>query len=340
MNSIGLDAPGVWKLSQTTRQDVSKLGDEEVLVGVKKIGICGTDYHAFRGKQPFFNYPRILGHELGVEVKAIGKKVSGVKIGDRASIEPYMECGTCVACRRGKPNCCVNMKVLGVHIDGGMREELIVPAKKIHVSKSLSFEELALVETLGIGAHAVSRANLEKGETVLVIGAGPIGLSVIQFALIAEARVIVLDLSESRLDFVKKQFGVKETIGAGVDVVSVLNELTHTELATAVFDATGHPGSMEGAFDYVAHGGRLVFVGLHQNEVKFKDPLFHRKEMTLMASRNALSKDFKFIIDGMEKGSINTKPWITHRADFLELPNIFETWLKPETGVIKAMLSL
>ena len=337
MQTIFLEQPGRLVLTASDSPDGPAPG--EALVRVHRIGVCGTDIHAFNGKQPFFTYPRILGHELGVEVLAVGEGVANVRPGDRCAVEPYLNCGKCIACRRGKPNCCTDIRVLGVHADGGMRERFVLPARKLHPSAKLTLDQLALVETLGIGAHAVERAGVEAGEYALVIGAGPIGLAVTQFAIEAGARVIVLDVNDARLDFCRRTLGVPHTInGAHEDVPAALGKLTGGDLPTAVFDATGSPRSMAAAFDYPAHGGRLTFVGLFQGEVSFHDPNFHRRELTLLASRNALPGDFTRLIRLIETGRIDTTPWITHRAPFADATAAFPSWVQPETGVIKAMI--
>lgn len=308
---------------------------------VHRVGVCGTDIHAFGGRQPFFTYPRVLGHELGVEVLEVGVGVANVGPGDRCSVEPYVNCQRCVACRRGKPNCCAELRVLGVHSDGGMCERLVVPARKLHPSSRLTFDQLALVETLGIGCHAVERARPERGEFVLVVGAGPIGLSVVQFAVEAGARVIVLDVNADRLGFCSRQLGVAHAVNAALeDPLEALLRLTGGDLPTAVLDATGSPKSMAAAFDFPAPGGRMVFVGLFQGDVAFSDPNFHRRELTLMGSRNALPSDFTRIIGLIEAGRIDTTPWITHRAPLAGVPDAFPTWVRPETGVVKAMIEL
>jgi 2-desacetyl-2-hydroxyethyl bacteriochlorophyllide A dehydrogenase len=219
-----------------------------------------------------------------------------------------------------------------------MREYFVVPQAKLHPSQKLAFDQLALVETLGIGAHAVSRAQIERDEWALVIGAGPIGLSVIQFALEAGARVIVLDVNEDRLRFCLEQLGVTHTVISGENALPQIETLTNGNLPTVVFDATGNATSMQGAFEFVAPGGKLVFVGLVQADISFYDPFFHRREITLFASRNATSDDFRRIISLMESGAINTTPWITHRAAFCDLITEFPGWLEPQNGVIKAML--
>jgi 2-desacetyl-2-hydroxyethyl bacteriochlorophyllide A dehydrogenase len=339
MKTIRLEEPGRLSLIETAAPSAPQGG--EVLVRVHRIGVCGTDIHAFNGKQPFFSYPRILGHELGVEVVAVGEGVMNVKPGNRCSVEPYINCEKCIACRRGKPNCCAVMQVLGVHIDGGMREQFTLPARKLHPSAKLTLEQLALVETLGIGCHAVQRAALERGEFVLVIGAGPIGLAVAQFAIEAGAQVIMLDINDARLDFCRCELGVQFIINAAKqNVLDALKEITSGDLPTTVFDATGNPKSMMGAFDYPAPGGRMVFVGLFQGDVTFNDPNFHKREMTLMGSRNALPADFTRIIGLIEAGRIDTSPWITHRADFASVVEKFPVWTRAESGVIKAMIEI
>src|SRR6266550_7926667 len=210
MKALLLESPKNFKRIETAGPD--KPGPGEAVVRVYRIGVCGTDISGYLGKMPFFSYPRIPGHELGVEVVEVGAGVSNIKPGDRCSIEPYMNCGACIACRKGASNCCANLKVLGVMTDGGLRDRFIVPAHKLHPSKKLSFDQLALVETLAIGCHAVDRPALAAGENCLVIGAGPIGLSVIVFAKLTGAKIIVLDMNRQRLDFCKRMMGVDETI--------------------------------------------------------------------------------------------------------------------------------
>ena len=339
MKTVRLEEPGRLVLLESEPPEAPMPG--EALVRVRRVGVCGTDLHAYAGNQPFFSYPRILGHELGVEVLAVGAGVTNVRPGDRCSVEPYINCQKCIACRRGKPNCCAELRVLGVHIDGGMREQLVVPARKLYPSAILTLDQLALVETLGIGCHAVERARLGPGEFALVIGAGPIGLAVMQFAAQAGAEVIALDVSARRLEFCQRQLGVPHAVnGAAGPPLEALGRITRGDLPTAVFDATGSPGSMAAAFNFPAPGGRLVFVGLFQGDVTFSDPNFHRRELTLMGSRNALGADFTRIIGLIEAGRIDTSPWITHRAPLGQIADEFPAWVRPETGVIKAMIEV
>lgn len=305
-------------------------GPSEAVVRVHRVGVCGTDVSGYLGKMPFLSYPRILGHELGVEVAAVGEGVSGVRVGDRCAVEPYLNCGACLACRRGRPNCCETLRVLGVHTDGGLRPLITVPGHKLHRSDRLTLEQLALVETLGIGCHAVCRGDPEPGENVLVVGAGPIGLSVIVFAKLAGATVTVLDVNEARLDFCRRAMGVDRAV----------RELPAGETFAAVFDATGNAAAMERSFESVGFTGRLVFVGIVPGEVRFPDPLLHRREMTVLASRNSLPADFTRIIGLIEAGKIDTRPWVSHRCGFDELIDRFPSYADPATGVIKAVVEV
>lgn len=339
INAIILKEPGHLEKIQTTL--ITELKPDEVLLKVHRIGICGTDLHAFRGKQPFFSYPRILGHELGVEVLEIGSGVMDLKIGNRCAVEPYFNSTQDQAVRQGKTNCGENLSVFGVHEDGGMREFIVLPARYLHKSDKLSYEQLALIETLSIGFHAVKRADVREDDKVLVIGAGPIGLATIQFSKISKAKTVVMDINQERLDFCKTNLKVDGIVNAKSDkVIEDLRTVFDGDLPTVVLDATGNQQSMKSTFDYVAFGGKIVFIGLYQGDFTFFDPLFHRKEITLMASRNSLGKDFDEIISLVEKGILDTGPWITHRVLFQDLPDKFESFLDSKNGVIKAMVEL
>lgn len=338
MKAISLDAP-----KQFRRIDVPEPptpGPGEAVVRVHRVGICGTDLSGYLGKMPFFSYPRIPGHELGVEVVAVGSEVTNVRPGDRCAVEPYINCQQCYTCRRGHTNCCEKHQTLGVHCDGGLRPLFTVPARKLHISRKLAFDQLALVETLAIGCHAVNRSALTSSESCLIIGAGPIGLSALEFAKLTGAKIIVLDLSEPRLEFCRRVMGVQHTLKPSDNLERDLRDLTDGHLPDVVIDATGSAASMSNSFGLIAHAGRLVYVGITTDEVKFRHPVFHRPEGTLLCSRNALSADFTRIIRLIEDGTLDTTPWITHRSSFDELIDVFPSYTQPETGVIKAVVSV
>ncbi len=316
------------------------MGDGEAIIRVKRVGICGTDLHAFKGNQPFFSYPRILGHELAGYVEQVGDRPGGLSVGDQVSVIPYMHCGQCIACRDGKTNCCVSMKVLGVHIDGGMRERISVPVTHLIRTSGLTLDQSAVLEPLAIGAHAVRRSGLRSGETALVIGGGPIGLGVMAFAKYAGARVIAMDINEERLEFCRSWASADETVNALHEPKERLAELTNGEFPTVVFDATGNAKSMTDAFGLTAHGGKLVYVGLVKADITFNDPEFHKRELTLMGSRNATKEDFDHVFEAVKSGVIDVGRYITHRSTLLEMIGEFGSWLKPESKVIKAMVEL
>lgn len=335
MLQVTLREPGqfvVGEASKPTR------GEGEALVRIGRIGVCGTDLHAFKGRQPYFSYPRVLGHELAGEIVEVGPNDEGLSVGDRVAVEPYLACGTCRPCRSGRYNCCASLQVLGVHRDGGMQEWISVPTRLLHRSDTLSLEQLALIETLGIGYHAVERAHLEPGEWAVVVGAGPIGLATMQFAVIAGAQVIVVDVNPARREFCHR-LGVQHTVDATGDVVAAVTALTGEELAHCVFDATGNLQAMSHSLSLAGAGGRVVMVGLAQGSFSVDDPLFHRRELSLHASRNSMGA-FPALIRLMEEGRVNTSPWITHQLSLSSLPNEFPGLYEPDAGVVKAMITV
>ena len=320
--------------------DQPQLEKDTAIIKIKRIGICGTDLHAFEGTQPFFSYPRVLGHELSGELVDFDN-APGFTKGEAVTFIPYFSDGTCIACRSGKANCCVNIKVFGVHIDGGMAEYVRIPSKYLLHGEGLSYDELALVEPLAIGAHGVRQAEVKAGEFVLVVGAGPIGLGTMEFAKIAGANVIALDVNDMRLNFCKEKLGVHATINAlSEDVNERLKEITNGDMPTVIIDATGNLKAINNGINYLAHSGRYVLIGLQKSEFSFSHPEFHKRETTLMSSRNATTQDFEHVIASMKKSLVNPKNYITHTVKFDEVKEHFESWLNPQNGVIKAMVSL
>lgn len=335
MLQITLEEPGRFRLDESP---APRAAEGEALVRIRRIGVCGTDLHAFKGRQPFFSYPRILGHELAGEVIEVGPNDRGLSVGDRVAVEPYVACGECRACRAGRYNCCARLEVLGVHRDGGMRELLAVPLPLLHRSERLSLEQLALIETLGIGYHAVERGAVAAGEWVVVIGTGPIGLATIQFAALAGARVVAVDVNPARLEF-SRRLGVEHTVDAREDAVEAVAALTGPDLAHCVFDATGNLESMGGSIRVAGPGGRVVMVGLAIGSISLDDPLFHRRELTLYATRNSMGA-FPALMRLMEEGRVDTSPWITHHLRLSSLLEEFPALYAPDAGVVKAMITV
>ncbi len=319
-------------------------GPGQALVRTHRMGICGTDTSAFMGKFPFFQFPRTPGHELGLEVIAVGENVTEVKAGDKCSLEPYLNDPETVASQRGHSNACPKVSVIGVHQNGGLRQsDWLVPAHKLHPGNELSYDELALVETLAIGYHAVKRGNPQAGETAIVIGAGPIGLAALEFLKLMDLTVIVVDFAQNRLDFCQEKLGIEHAIQAKPDGshLAEIETITQGAFADVIIDATGHAGSMVGCFEFAAVGGRVVYVGITAQDIQFPQaPFFHRRELSVMASRNAHPKDFPEIIQIIKDGKINLQNWITHRLNLDEVPTEFAKFCDPKTGAIKAVITV
>ncbi len=317
-----------------------KLTKGNSIIKIKRIGICGTDLHAYEGTQPYFEYPRILGHELAGELVA-ADDAPGFKIGEAVTFIPYFSCGKCIACRMGKPNCCSNIKVCGVHQNGGMSEYLSVPSSSLVHGDGLSFTELALVEPLSIGVHGVKRANIIAGEYVLIVGAGPIGLGAMEFARISGANVIALDVNESRLTFCKDKLHIEHIINGKKDnILNRLLEITNGDMPSLVIDATGNLKAIKSCFQYMAHGGRFVLIGLQKEDISFSHPEFHKREATLMSSRNATRSDFEYVINAIKKKWIYPKEFITQTLLFENIKTEFVHLLNAENGVVKAMVEI
>jgi len=334
MKYIVCEKPGEFILKEKEAPK-RKLG--EALLKIKKVGICGTDLHAYGGNQAFFTYPRILGHELASEVLEIENNEKGIKVGDRVVVMPYVSCGICIACQNGKTNCCTNIRVLGVHADGGMQQQITVPTNILLPANNLSDNEMAIVEPLAIGAHAVRRAGIKAGEIVAVVGCGPIGIGIMKLAQIAGAKVIAIDMNEQRLTYAKEKIGVDYIVKAGEHAIDDISKITNGDLCTTVFDASGNKYALEACPSYMSHGGRFVLVGLSKGDLTYNHPAVHAKEMTLMCSRNATTEDFEHVISVLNQ--FPTDSFITHSVDFTDMIQNFDSWLKPETGVIKATVS-
>jgi len=336
MKALVCTAPGVFNYIEIEKPQLDREGHS--LLKIISVGICGTDYHAYEGTQPYFNYPRILGHEIAAEIVQTGEE-SGFNIGELVTISPYFYCGKCIACRNGKTNCCEDIRVGGVHVDGAMTEYISVPDHHIIAGNGLSADELVLVEPLAIGAHGIRRAMVQPGEFVLVIGAGPIGLGTMNFARIAGAQVIALDVNAQRLAFCADKFDLEYTInGAQEDVIKRLKEITNGDMPTVVIDCSGNLKAINGAVYYMAHGARFVMIGLQKQDLVISHPEFHKREATLMSSRNALPADFQQVITSIKNGLVKPEDYITHKVKFEDVKNKFTSLNTADSGVIKAII--
>jgi len=336
MKYIVCENPGSFKLKEKSKP---LKGEGEAILSIKKIGICGTDLHAYKGNQAFFTYPRILGHELAAEVIEIDENDKNVKVGDKVIVMPYISCGHCIACRNRKTNCCTNIKVFGVHIDGGMQEQISVPINLLIPANKLSYSEMAITEPLAIGAHAIRRAQIQADEYIVVIGCGPIGIGIMKLAQIAGAKVIAMDIDAGRLNYAKDKIGVDHAVTAVETAAEIIEQLTKGAMATAVFDATGNKEALEKGINFMAHGGRYILVGLSKGKIEFEHPAIHAKETTIICSRNATLEDFETVIAILRKGEFPVDSFITHNVGFTEMIQQFENWLDPGNSVIKAIVN-
>jgi 2-desacetyl-2-hydroxyethyl bacteriochlorophyllide A dehydrogenase len=310
--------------------------DGEVLLRVKRVGICGTDLHIFTGRQPYLNYPRVMGHELS---GTVAEAPSGSRLapGDLVYVMPYLSCGRCVACRTGRTNCCVNLQVLGVHRDGAFTEYLSVPEGFVHKAEGVTLDQAAMIEFLAIGAHAVRRAQVCAGQRVLVVGAGPIGMGAMVFSRLRGATVVALDSRTDRLAFCAQQLGTSASVTLGSGDVEQLAALSSNEFYDVVFDATGNATAMERGFGFVAHAGTYVLISIVSADITFNDPEFHKRETTLLSSRNATSEDFETVLAAMREGRIPAG-LNTHRMALADVPASFPALLEPNAGVVKAIV--
>ncbi|ESW89836.1 zinc-binding alcohol dehydrogenase family protein [Mesorhizobium sp. M1005] len=309
------------------------------LVAVSHVGICGTDYHIFEGKHPFLAYPRIMGHEVSGTVIEVSEDVD-LAVGEAVIVNPYLACGKCIACRQGKPNCCVRIEVLGVHRDGAMCEQILVPAQNLYPANGLSLADAAAVEFLAIGAHAVRRSLADPGARTLVIGAGPIGLGTALFARIAGLDVTLLDMSAERLGFAESELGFATLDGSRGAAADLVREATGGDGFDVVFDATGNTRSVQSAFAHVAHGGALVLVSVVKDDIAFSDPEFHKREMMLIGSRNALRADFDHVAASIRNGALPLTKLVTHRTTLGETPHDLARWAHEKSGLIKAVIQV
>lgn len=310
--------------------------EDQVLLKVAAVGICGTDIHAFGGNQPFFSYPRILGHEASGIIADIGSKVSQWKVGQRVALIPYVSCGECDACRSGRTNCCEKISVIGVHEDGAFSEYLAAPARNIlAIDDQVDDITAALIEPFAISAHAVRRAEIKAGDDVLIVGAGPIGLGAAAIAAADGANVAIADTSAERREHIKTQL----KLPAFNPIDEKVENFFNGKLPLIVIDATGNQKAMNNDVNLIRHGGRIVFVGLFKGDFSIHDPDFHKKETTLLGSRNATPKDFEKVQSLMAQGKLSASMMLTHTFKFDQLAEVFEEQVVNNKALIKSVVT-
>lgn len=310
--------------------------EDQVLLKVAAVGICGTDIHAFGGNQPFFSYPRILGHEASGIIADIGSKVSQWKVGQRVALIPYVSCGECDACRSGRTNCCEKISVIGVHEDGAFSEYLAAPARNIlAIDDQVDDITAALIEPFAISAHAVRRAEIKAGDDVLIVGAGPIGLGAAAIAAADGANVAIADTSAERREHIKTQL----KLPAFNPIDEKVENFFNGKLPLIVIDATGNQKAMNNDVNLIRHGGRIVFVGLFKGDFSIHDPDFHKKETTLLGSRNATPEDFEKVQSLMAQGKLSAAMMLTHTFKFDQLAEVFKEQVVNNKDLIKSVVT-
>ncbi|MFJ8070951.1 zinc-binding alcohol dehydrogenase family protein [Peribacillus sp. NPDC096447] len=337
-----MKAVQVRKAHELIIQEVEKpriSNSTDVLVKVKRVGICGSDMHIYHGTNPLATLPRVVGHEVAGEVVEIGQGVSGIKVGDHVVIEPISYCGECYACRKGRQNVCGKLSVFGVHEDGGLREWFVLPEKQLHVVDSaLAWDEIVLAEPYTIGAQAVWRGEVDEGETVLIQGAGPIGICILKMAKLQGASVMITDLSDERLEFAKES-GADITVHAGKeDVQKRVEEWTNGEGANVVIDAVCLPMTFELSFDVVSTAGRIVVLGFDERPSAVSQLPITKKEVSVKGSR-LQTDQFPKVVKLLNEGKLRHEGLVTHTFSLDDIQEAFNFVENHPEQVRKAIIA-
>ncbi|GGA32361.1 zinc-binding alcohol dehydrogenase family protein [Psychrobacillus lasiicapitis] len=297
--------------------------DTDVLVQVKRVGICGSDMHIYHGTNPLATLPRVVGHEVAGEVVEVGNAVTKLKVGDHVVVEPIRYCGECYACRKGRQNVCENLSVFGVHEDGGMREYFVLPEKQLHaVDSSIDWNEIVMAEPYSIGAQATWRGQVEQGDTVLIQGAGPIGICILKFAKLRGATVMVSDLSEERLAFAREN-GADVTVNAGTEnVKEQVAKWTNDEGVNKVIDAVCLPSTFELSVDVVSPAGTVVVLGFDERPSQIPQMPITKKEITIVGSR-LQTNQFAQVVEFLNDGKLRHNGLVTHTFALADVQEAF-----------------
>lgn len=324
MRAFEITEPGASRLIELPEPSP---GPGEVLLRVDTVGFCGTDLSTFRGKNPLVSYPRVPGHEVGATIERLGEGVGEEwRVGQRVLVLPYTECGRCTSCRAGRFNCCRNNQTLGVQRQGAMAEYAVAPAGKLMTAEGLSHRELALVEPLTVGAHAAARGGVESGDTVAVFGAGAIGLGVIAAAAFRGARVIAIDIDDTKLALARR-CGATETVNSESEPLHErLQTLTDGDGPHVVIEAVGLPATFRAAVEEVCFAGRVVYVGYAKAPVEYDTAQFVVKELDIRGSRNALREDFEAVARMLQEGGFPTDEVVSHTCALGDASGLLAQW--------------
>lgn len=323
-----------------TSVDAPVIGDEEVLLEVKYVGLCGTDLSSYKGMMPLVSYPRIPGHEIGAVVAGKGKNVpDNINTGDAVTVNPYSSCGKCPACLQKRYNTCQFNQTLGVQRDGAMRQQFAIHHSKLFKSTTLNMQELALVEPLSVGYHASERAAVQSADTVLVIGCGVIGIGAIVACVSKGAIVIAADVDDDKLAFIRS-FGVQHIVNSKTsDLVKSVLDITNGNGASVVIEAVGAAATYRAALDAVAFAGRIAAIGYAKDDVPLNTSLIVRKELTVCGSRNALN-EFGPVIKMLEERKLPFNKLISKTYALEQAEEAFDYWYHNPGNVVKILLEI
>ena len=311
----------------------------EVLLRMQYVGFCGSDLSTYLGKNSMVIYPRVPGHEISGVITALGKEVpDGFAVGDAVTVVPYTNCGDCPSCRRGRSYACRENQTLGVQREGAMQEYITIPWQKILPAPKLNELELAMVEPLTVGFHAIKRGRVDKSDVVMVLGCGMIGAGAIAGAALRGATVIAVDIDENKLDLAIA-LGAHHSINSRVlDLHQELERLTGGDGPDVVVEAAGNPVTYRAAVDEVAFTGRVICIGYAASEVSFATKLFVQKELNIIGSRNATPEDFRTVISYMEKGTFPLDKMITRKVKPDEAADALKEWAGEPGSVMKILV--
>ncbi len=330
-------APGVMEVQQA---DTPIRDPGEALIEIEAVGLCGSDFHLFTGDHPYATFPQTQGHEMVGRVTQFGPDYSGpIRLGTRVAIEPFFPCGHCYPCRRGRPNCCTTLKVMGAHVPGGLREFLSVPVAHLHPVGNLPLLTAILVEPISIGLQCIVRAGVRAGDAVAVIGAGPIGLAAALGAIDRGARVLVADRLANRLQWAR-ELGAESVVDTSTEnLAAAVDQFTHGDGAAVVVEATGVPTLITAALDVVAYSGSVVIVGISDQDVSIPVGLFSRKEINILGSRNNTGL-FPEAIELVRRHAERLAPLVTHTYQVDRAPEAIEFAMNHPQDVEKVVITI
>jgi threonine dehydrogenase-like Zn-dependent dehydrogenase len=336
MNALILQQPGE-AVIHSVREPVP--AGDEILLKVRRVGLCGSDLNSFRGKNPMVSYPRIPGHEVAATIVESSKTHPHLVAGVNVTLSPYTQCGKCPACLRDRPNACQFNETLGVQRDGALAEYIAIPPEKLYTA-NLSLKELCLVEPLTVGFHAVARGRVTAEDTVAIFGCGGVGLGAVAAAGYRRARTIAIDVDDAKLAIALKS-GATDTINTSREPLHErLQELTKGRGPDVAIEAIGLPQTFRAAVEEVAFTGRVVYIGYAKEPVAYETRLFVQKELDILGSRNALPADFREVIQMLEERRFPVEDAVSHMVPIGEAPQVLKAWSENPAAFSKIMIAL